>query len=89
MKGSLAGMALLAMLLQLSCGSAYAVTAFDSNVRPDGANESTQAPANAAVVVQNDDGSGIQIVQAVPGEGEVPGDSFEAPTDTSVAGAGD
>jgi hypothetical protein len=83
MKGSLAGMALLAILLQLSCGSAHAVTAFDSNVRPDGANESAQAPANAAVTVQNDDGSSVQIVQAAYGEGEAPGDTFDV-TDTAA-----
>lgn len=39
MKGSLARLALMAILLHLSCSSAQAVTWFDSNTRPDGVSD--------------------------------------------------
>lgn len=74
MKGSLARLALLAIVLQLSCAQAQAVTWFDSNIRPDGVGDS----ANISMSPAED---GAPILYSQEGEavsGEVVGDVFDS-----------
>lgn len=74
MKGSLARLALLAIVLNISCSQAQAVTWFDSSIRPDGVGDTasiSMAPAE----------EGAQIVYSQDGEavsGEVVGDVFDS-----------
>jgi hypothetical protein len=72
MRYSLVRMVLISILLQISCAAAYAVTWFDSNIRPDGACDSnTTVAANASVnIVPVDDGT--QVVSAGNQEGDAP-----------------
>ena len=74
MKGSLARLAFLAVVLQLSCAQAQAVTWFDSSIRPDGVGDS----ANVSMAPAED---GAQIIYSQDGEavsGEVVGDVFDS-----------
>ncbi len=52
MKGSL-GLAFIAIVLQLSCNAAHAVTWFDSNIRPDGVGDNN-SNANAYMTPAED-----------------------------------
>ncbi len=67
MKGSLVRIACIAVLLQLSCGAAHAVTWFDSNVRPDGVGESN--PNANVYTAPTEDGSQVVFGSTQDGEG--------------------
>jgi flagellar basal body-associated protein FliL len=84
MNGSLVRMALIIVLLQISCNAASAVTWFYSNIRPDGASESNtnssadasaSAGANVYIIPAEDGG---QVVSASSSDTEVVSDVVDS-----------
>lgn len=74
MKGSLVRFACIAILMQLSCNAAHAVTWFDSNIRPDGVGDSSQS-SNVYMAPSED---GTQIVYGNIQDGESVADAFDS-----------
>ncbi|MBX9720379.1 MAG: hypothetical protein K2X81_03195 [Candidatus Obscuribacterales bacterium] len=74
MKGSLVRFACIAILMQLSCNAAHAVTWFDSNIRPDGVGDSNQA-GNVYMAPAED---GTQVVYGNTQDVESVADAFES-----------
>ena len=57
MKGILARIGVLVVLLGFSCGASQAVTFFDSNVRPDGVGDTSDNNNAVYVVPSNEEGN--------------------------------
>ena len=70
MKARLARIALLSLVLQLSCNAAFAVTWFDSSVRPDGVGDTNTNNNNATVYAAPAE-DGAQVVYGGSTDGEV------------------